>query len=297
MSSVPAQKLFFDRPALSGMARAKNLRDAVQAHPDRLHSVRHAKRVLQRITMPASGAWAYGSNPKAATTTTYNALFELTFGCRLSAALDEGVAEWADQSPQNLGKGQIFYQLAEFENCLEAMDKAFRFSVVRNPFERAVSSFHFICFTQEKAFRHFYADRLRMNVMGFDWDADPYTTKGFIKFLDYAEQEASMDRKEGRLADPHFRPQWMNMSLDILNPHLVFKVDELSDGLDVLAHQLGRPPLARATTTARLNAQPERPEYPGTRAQVERVFAKDYEIYEDAGLHLRKNWAIPGHAS
>lgn len=246
--------------------------------------------------MPADGTWAYAENQKSATTTMYAALYELTFGVKLSARMDENIEQWLDQSPQNLDRAQIFYQLAQFENSLEALDKAFRFSVVRNPVERAASSFHFICFTQKKSLPQFYADRVRMNVLGFDWDNDPYTQIGFSKFLHYVEQEAVKVRTAGRLADPHFRPQAMNMSLELLDPHLVFRVDDLAEGLDTLAHNLGRPALAQETSKARLNAQPERQTYASEMALIERVYTDDFEIYESASLQLRKDWTIPNRA-
>lgn len=287
---------FFPRPALKGQARLKHLQTCLTDHSDLLGDMRTTKRVMQRITMPADGTWAYGSNPKAATTTTYNALFELTFGHRLSAALDEGVANWVDQPAQNLGQGQLFYQLAEFENSLAAMDLAFRFSVVRNPYDRAVSAFHFVCFSQDKAMRHFYTDRLRMNVLGFDWDTDPYTEQGFEKFMNYVEFEAHDTRTSGRLPDPHFRPQAMNICLEFLNPHLVFRVDDLAEGLQVIATQLGRPQFSEKTTKARLNAQPERQSYTKHNALIERVYAPDFEIYESASCALRQSWTIPSHS-
>lgn len=286
-------KPFFEQPALSGQARARNLRLAAERHPDRITDARHAKRVMQRITMPANGEWAYGANPKAATTTTYAALFELTFGTKLTAHMDEGFADWADQSPQNMSKAAVFYQLVEFENSIDAMDKAFRFSVVRNPVERAASSFHFICFAQKRSLPQFYADRVRLNILGFDWEKDPYTEDGFEKFLNYVESEANMVRTQGRLADPHFRPQAMNMSLDLLDPHLVFRVDDLAQGLNTLAHNLGRAPVADTTSKARLNTQPERQTYVGAPGLIERVYAEDFEIYESASLQLRKDWTIP----
>lgn len=290
-------KAFFDRPALKGAARAQNLRACVEAYPDRLTDQRFAKRVLQRITMPADATWAYGSNQKAASTTTYAALFELTFGIKLSAKIDDGLADWTDQAPQNMDQAQVFYQLAQFEGCVAAMDNAFRFSVVRNPIDRAASSFHFICYAQSASLRQFYADRVRLNILGFDWDTDMYTETGFRKFLHYAEQEAALERTEGRLADPHFRPQWMNMSLEFLDPHLVFRVDDLAEGLDTLTHNLGHAPLQRNTTNARLNTQPKREPYLGAQDLVEHVYARDFEIYESASCRLRKDWTIPEQRS
>lgn len=288
--------LFFSAPALKGQARLKHMQSCIRDYPDLFADMRTAKRIMQRITMPADGSWAYGTNPKAATTTTYAALFELTSGVKLSAHMDEGLADWADQSPQNMDVAQFIYQLDEFEGGIAAMRNAFRFSVVRNPVERAASSFHFICYTQKKSLRQFYADRVRMNAMGFDWEADAYTERGFEKFMNYVEFEAQDTRATGRLPDPHFRPQAMNMCLEALDPHLVFRVDDLAEGLRVLATQLGRPPLAEKTSAARLNAQPERRIYTSHSALIERVYAQDFDIYESASCELRKDWIIPDKA-
>ncbi|XDA97792.1 sulfotransferase family 2 domain-containing protein [Sulfitobacter sp. LCG007] len=291
----PNARKLFHKPPAGAAGRGKIAEAVFRDHPEAFETVKAAHRFLERIVMPASCRWAYCTNAKVGTTSILNSMFQIEFGVPLKATLNDPRNPNPDQISHKLDVANVFYRLDQFAGAYEALPNAFRFSAVRDPFQRAVSSFRYVCSSQAQGSQMFFRDRVRLNATKFDWDVDPGTARGFRKFLDYVEMEMKRTPRAGLNA--HYRPQWMNVDVDRLKPHMLFRLEDLDDALERIAAALGATSAVSGAAPVRLNrasagdADNGKFDTAEVRARVRSIYDADYALYEEATGRI-SDWPI-----
>lgn len=238
---------------------------------------------LDALTLPASGVWAYGRIPKTGTNTVLAALHQFEFGVPITTAIAEPGNTAPDTAPHHLDAAGIFMAPLQGTHPPAVLDSAFRFTVLRHPVARAVSSFVYLCRSHELSARQLAPVRLRLSAQtGFDWTRDPHTTAGFEKLVDFVEAMQGIARMR---LDRHIAPQTAAMPRAVFRPHLVGRTEEMAAFLARLADAFGTR-LPDDLVTARRNVTPRSGSDlnlgAALRARVERVFHDDMEWYETA---------------
>ncbi|KPP84148.1 MAG: sulfotransferase family enzyme [Rhodobacteraceae bacterium HLUCCA08] len=233
---------------------------------------------LDRITLPATGAWAFGRIPKTGTHTVLAALHELEFGTPISTAVADPANTADDTAPHLLDAAGLFYTIPQAGTLPDQMDAALRFTVIRQPVMRALSGFAYLGRSHAARSRHLAPVRLRMTALtGFDWGRDPDTAGGFDRFLDFIA--LALDIRRFPL-DGHIAPQSAALPADAFAADLTGRTEELGPFLTRLAKALDRPP----PPAMQRNATPH-PEFalsPDARRRCEALFAADMDWYERA---------------
>lgn len=251
---------------------------------DQFASPREANQFFRNMVVPACGSWVFVPNGKTGTSSTLFFLFHLMFGVPLTTrTFSETQMPAASGTAHHLVEARVFARLAligEGRDPVQIFDQALRLCTVRDPFARAVSGFRYLCLSQEKQAPQFLEDRQRLCAMtGFHWDRDPGREAGFLRFLDYIE--ASLPHHDSRPVDSHFRPQVMNLRLEVTQPHLIGRCEDLPGFFRESATRLDRPLPEGLDLDARHNRQPDAGraafDTPATRARVAELFAADYD--------------------
>ena len=271
----------FRYPPLRRKGRAKATRAWWAAHKARFAKQADMVAWLDAVTLPASGAWAYGRIPKTGTNTVLAALHQFEFGVPITTAITEANNTAPDTAPHHLGEAGIFMAPLQTTHAPEVLENAFRFTVLRHPVSRALSSFVYLCRSHELATRQLAPVRLRLSAQtGFDWTRDPHTTSGFEKLLDFVEEMQGTARLT---LDRHIAPQTSAMSREIFRPALVGRTEEMAKFLARLARAFGtRLPEELATSRRNVTPRSGADLELGTslRTRVESVFHDDMEWYE-----------------
>lgn len=257
----------------------KALTERVMEHyPGQFASPEEAGDYLHHIFVPASLRWACSGNSKAGTTTVKRALFQLEFGVALTVEVQaEDLND--DHVPHLLPRAGVFRTLSNLPSALQVLGKALRLTMARHPTARAISSFLYICHSQTRAHSLLSDDRFRMNALvGFDWNNDPGTARGFEKFLTYLQLNGAPGSE--RLNDPHLRPQVQNVRPELFKPDLIGRTENLAPFFRQIADRLGQswpadwqppqsnrqtPPFDRASLLT-----------PATLRLIETVFEQDF---------------------
>jgi len=230
-------RLFVNREA-PPKRRSQTLEDFARTYKGAFSSLEDTQHYFAHLFTPASRRWLYAGNGKSGTTSTKRFLFELEFGIPLTVHL---VAEHdinSDAQSHMLAKAGIFRPLTALPDAIKVFNTALRITTARHPVARALSSFRYLCLSDQLKHSWLVSDRMRMNAMvGFDWNRDPDTNGGFRKFLQYAE--LSMSTQGDRPNDPHWRCQVDNIRPEVLRPHIVGRTERLADFFRTVAEHLG----------------------------------------------------------
>lgn len=142
-----------------------------------------------------------------------------------------------DMSPHLLDKAGIFMSPLQAHHNPARFEHSLRFTVIRDPVKRAVSSFRYLCRAHEEHSPHFAPLRLRMSALvGFDWETDINSTVGLEKMVSYVAL-AMADKQI--LLDPHIAPQTASLHPALFRPYMTGRMEELPRFLSNLAEELG----------------------------------------------------------
>ncbi|WP_168797800.1 sulfotransferase family 2 domain-containing protein [Aliishimia ponticola] len=271
----------FRHPPLRRAGRERAAQAYWAAYQDRFE--KHADMVawLDAITMPASGNWVYGRIPKTGTNSVLAALHQLEFGAPISTSISEENNTSPDTAPHHLDEAGVFMSTLQTQHTPAVLENAFRFTVLRDPVKRALSSFLYLGRSHVLATRQLAPVRLRMSAeTGFDWNKDAHTRKGFEMMLDFIESMQSISRLR---LDRHIAPQTASMDPSIFRPHLTGRTEEMGSFLAQLSDHFGAE-LPQKIAKSKRNQTPK-PETAirltkAIRSRVETIFAADMEWYD-----------------
>lgn len=237
--NIPGRPIF-DRQELRPQLRRALFERSFAAFPGHFRNVEEVAPFLSNLMAPVSGAWVYSGNAKTGTSSTRRFLFELEFGHKLSVSVTDEADANTDPGPHMLGRSGVFRPLSGHAEGLEVMQNALRLATARHPTTRALSAYHYLCVSHQRALPLLAMDRFRMNALvGFDWGSDPGSVTGFEKFLDYVHLE---DLAEGhRGGDRHLRPQVHNLRPEVYQPQLIGRTEQLGTFFHAIAERLERP--------------------------------------------------------
>lgn len=270
--------------ASSSKRAREHARDLVDAHPGSFPSVQSAMQWMRQITLPKSRRWAYRGNGKSGSSSTKRFLFELEFGAPLTveAKLEHDINP--DALSHFIQNADVFRLLVDFEAGPVILDSALRLTTVRDPKDRALSSFQYLCESHHRQHQWFAADRVRMNaVVGFNWNTEPDTEKGFGKFLEFIAHEMQFGGTDA--VNPHWRPQVGNIRPGVFRPDIVGRLEAFQQFTAEVANRLSAPmpaewevPHANSTTRDRLALREGLLSRENER-RVETVYQLDFEAF------------------
>ena len=156
-------------------------------------------------------------------------------------------------------------------------ENVFTFSILRMPTSRIVSCF--IDFIAEK--RNPGAHKLKRFIEDFDLEnrSPSYQFSAFLDAIDaWAEHsEATMDR--------HWRPQYKNLASDYVDYNFLGRLEEISDWYSALRCNLKKNGLKLPSSPILKNsASIEMQIGKNQQKSIERIYARDFELYENSRL-------------
>lgn len=237
---------------------------------------------LDAVTLPASGRWAYGRIPKTGTNTVLALLHYLEFGVEITTQIADPANASADTAPHRLADAGVFMPVLRTTHAPAVLDSAFRFTLLRHPVRRTLSSFAYLCRSHDLATSQLAPVRLRLTAMtGFDWTRDPHTQTGLLKFLDFVEESLATTRLR---LDRHMAPQSAALPRKIFAPHLTGRLEEMPAFASRLAALFGTQSVPDHLTQTPRNATTHAPLTVDAPAQsrIETLFADDFNWYEEA---------------
>ena len=260
--------------------RVQAVTRSIPEFPDQ--TPRQAVRNYLNMALLGQGrGWVYVSTGKTATSSTLPFLYQMQFGHPLTARF----------VPENdINPSAIIHALAEhgvFSRALleglssidiRALD-APRLLSVRNPYDRAVSAFRYLCKSQEAAKPWFLHERLRLDAaVGFDWDSMSGTVEGLRRFLTFLQME--IDAFGVHSLNPHWRPQVACCHPSVFQPDIVGRTEDLPAFFAEVAQRMDRPmpedvisENVQGNDTSSLSSDPE------ARRLIETIFASDFETF------------------
>jgi hypothetical protein len=275
-------KRFFNCPIVSEKVQRANGRDFREKYPSEFQSVDQALNYLNGMIVPSSLRWVYNKNAKTATTSAGHFLFRQEYGSLLNAS-------WVDPFDVNQSAAGhyldtdrygIFRNLRYIDNSAIIFDSALRLTTARHPVPRALSSFHYLCKAQDLGHIYFSMDRVLMcALVGFNWEQDMYTSKGFEKFLDYIGViQSELGRQQ---VNEHWRPQYINVRPNIYKPDVIGRTENMHAFYTEVAERLGNPPPEPEKNTVR-NSQTYKTDKsslltPDAIRRIEEIYAMDFE--------------------
>lgn len=275
--------IFFDQPARRPQV-AKQLDASYQEIGTYFTNRLPHDEFYQRVFSPKSNRWVLAPSGKSGTTTALDLLFQLEFGHRNTAAMEKPGDLNPDQTMHETvnGPAGVFRPVIQ-RNDISDFPGFIRnctyIATVREPLERAWSSFRYLCRTHDRKFPQFAHDRIRMcAAVGFDWDNDTMTKTGFERFLSYVEMSCA--QADGFMVNSHWRPQWINVRPDIFNVDILARVDDVAGFGDALEARFERPLIHRSP---KRNENPLR-EFPEwlsdaiIRRKIRSIYEQDYEF-------------------
>lgn len=279
----PDGRLFFHRKP-TWEQRKPALEALVARFPAEFKRPIDADAYLSNIRMPASLRWAYKSNDKAGSSSVKRFLFQLEFGVPLTVAITPPTDINEDAAPHHLAMASLFLSPDDVPGGIPALlDGALRLATVRDPATRAVSSFTYLCRSQEKSSVWFANDRLRLSALtGFDWTRHMHTVDGFLRFIDYVEASHHHAAAGGLPVNTHWLSQVCAVRPDLFRPDIVGRTENLPDFFSTVAQRLGHPP-PQHDDIPHTNRQPgDRADTlltPATRSRIAQVYAADYQAF------------------
>lgn len=279
--SQPAAQVFFD-PLPDNKLVRKRLAALATKFPKHFRGEADARDYLDRMFVPRSRRWAFMRNSKTGNSSVIEYLFQLEFGHHVSASFvnPNDINEAA--AVHRLIPADVFRQVTYLPGQLDDLTDCLRITTARHPVTRAVSSFRYICRSDELEHNWFLSDRLRMTALtGFDWSRHRGTADGFLRFLDYiriSRQEAGKNA-----INRHWRPQRENVLPGLFKPDLIGRLEDLDSFRAELMDRLGAagnmPP-----SIGTFNANPGKADEdkmalltPEVRRSIEDVYAIDFK--------------------
>ncbi|MEL6207901.1 MAG: sulfotransferase family 2 domain-containing protein [Pseudomonadota bacterium] len=242
---------------------------------------------LTYIAVAPSRAWAFKPSGKSGTSSALHFLHLLEFGVPVSASLAPDDALNPDQAPHSLMSARVFTDPVSAADLtgtdpLALLQSALRLALVRDPFDRALSGFRYLCLSDRRGLSHFIGTRLRLTARTrFDWTRHPDTADGFLRFLDYIEAE--IEDGAGEVLNSHVRPQVLNIRPDLFRPDIVGRTEDLPAFYAKICTRLARPLPAGIDPARRHNAQgapdPALAQNSAARTAAARIFAADYAAF------------------
>jgi len=273
-------KLFPMREPTAAL-RSGQVERLMQTYPDAFADRGEAVGFLRSIHLPFSRSWAFKSNPKCGTSSTKRVLFFLEFGVPLTVHLKTDNDINPEKVVHDLSEAHVFRTAYQTPNGFRQARKALRLTTVRNPLTRARSAFLYLCWSDELQHQWFSKERLRMNALvGFDWDNDPGTETGMLKFLDFIEQ--CSETQGAHTLNVHWRPQALAAKDDVFAPDLIGRAEALPDFYQEIAERLDRPlppDMSRTHTNAGTAAHDVDLLTPAVRRRVREIYSRNFEIY------------------
>ncbi|WP_299658230.1 sulfotransferase family 2 domain-containing protein [uncultured Tateyamaria sp.] len=273
------------KPAGAGR-RKKAVKATQRASPEAFPDKDAAGQFLFQIILPPSLRWSFISVGKSASTSTLHALYEAEFGHPLTADLtplhDINPDAAIHTLPEHGIFGRALHQGLSMPDLLALPQLEQRICVVRDPLERAISGFRYICKSHHLKARWFARERFEMDAaVGFDWDRHTDTVQGFERFLAFLawQMDASgVDRLNG-----HWRPQTAFIKPEVYRPTLIGRMEDVPAYFKALSAQLGAAPRG---AEYRKNPQADMDISvfcsPAARRHCAEIFAPDYEAFEYA---------------
>ncbi len=217
-----------------GLAQARWMS---RKHPKHFPTPERALHWLKRVQMPKSLRWAFIQNCKAGSTSVKSFLFECEFNSKLTARSTSPNESERHEIAHELPMAALTRRLNEIPKPFVAISSALRLGICRDPVARSVSSFFFLCRSQELSTKLLQTERIRLNaISNFDFEKDMYTTKGFEKFLDYLEHEIHFEGYEA--LNPHLGRQVDNLKPEFSKIQLLGRVENISEFYSSIAERL-----------------------------------------------------------
>ena len=133
-------------------------------------------------------------------------MFQLQFGTPLNTKVASSQDINPDRVFHDLIATGIFRRMIEVAGSDTSFDTALRLCTVRDPTERAISAFNYLCSTHDIASPWLLRERLRLSATtSFDWDKHSRTPDGFQRFLEYTQIECAAENEN--IVNTHWRPQ------------------------------------------------------------------------------------------
>ena len=271
------------KPA-SEAKRKRAAKATCKAFPEAISRTTVAAQFLNLIILPPSLRWSFISVGKSASTSTLHALYVLEFGHPLTA----DVTPLDDINPHaavhTLPAHGVFARALEqglsMPDLLGLASLQERICVVRDPLDRAVSGFRYLCTSHRLKARWFARDRFLMDAaVGFDWDRHPDTAEGFERFLDFLAWQ--IDSSGVDSLNGHWRPQAAFIKPEVYAPTLIGRMEDMPAYFDLLSSRLG---VTHKVERLQKNSQPETDLSAlctaAARRRCAELFADDYEIFD-----------------
>lgn len=239
---------------------------------------------LRHTFTPRSQRWAFCGNGKSGTSSTFRFLFQAEFGSELNVKYEDMVDINSDVIFHKTKEHGIFRSLLQQAASFESIPKDYRFSIVRHPINRAISSFTYFCKSNEMASAWMLRDRIWCNALvKFDWEKDPFTPQGFIKFLEYIERILIYENKP-HLVNPHWRPQYLNICPEVYQPSVIGRLEEFDNFIKSISERLNFTFNSHGSRS-RSNTQPEYDKSiyikdPVATKKIIDIYQADFEIFE-----------------
>ncbi|AKO95666.1 MULTISPECIES: sulfotransferase family 2 domain-containing protein [Marinovum] len=277
-------RVFYEMP--------RNARDRLTAaqtvfasYKKQFHTVAELQNFLMATYVPWDRSWVYKTNAKAGSSSVLSFLFALEFGVPFSVKLLTTADHNPDTALHQMRAAHVFepvLNLPGIENFPDFLANTFSFTVVREPARRVLSSFRYICQSNEKQSEKLLRDRIRLSaVTGFDWDRHPGTVDGFQRFLEFILVESRQEKLVP--VNNHWRPQWRNVQVDLLKPDLIGRLEDMPAFYRDLCEALNRP-LPKELVADIRNRQPSGDSSAfladeTCRRLVRDIYARDYELF------------------
>ncbi|QDL94702.1 transposase (plasmid) [Paroceanicella profunda] len=254
-----------------------------RAFPGHFPDAAAAAGFLFQVILPPSRRWGFISVGKNASSTTLRLLFRAEFGCDMTVqatpAHDINPAAALHMLVEHGVFTRAAWQGLSAPDLLGARGPGERICVVREPFDRAVSGFRYLCRSHRARSLWFARDRFRMNAaLGFDWSRHPDTAEGFRLFLRYIAWQVETEGRDA--VDAHWRPQATFIKPEVFRPTLTGRMEDMAGYCRSLSERLGGPP---PDTDIRENRQPDPQQALRTdreaRRLCEALYAIDYEAF------------------
>ena len=267
---------------------AKFLQEAIATHPDHFPNKEAARDFFFQIIFPPSMRWTFISTGKNASTSVLNWLFEQEFGVPLTVKAEHPIDINPASEIHTLPIYGIFsrallqgYNMEHFKPPERSIE---RLCVVRNPFERAISAFRYLCKSQKLESRWFAPDRFKLNAFfRFDWEKDMDTPKGFLLFLNYIQWQIELEGADA--VNDHWRPQYTFIKPDLFEPTVIGRMEDMDRFYSEASERIGFPsPLSpkqknAQTTSAQKADLFKLYDSPEARGLCSQIYQQDYEHF------------------
>ncbi len=227
----------YDHPPLARQGRADAVERFWAEYQDKFTNKAAMVRFLDSLSLPSTGAWAYARIPKTGTHSVLDALHQLEFGYPLTTKVTLPNNISSNMAPHMLDEAGVFMSPLQSHHTSETLRAAMRFTVIREPVARAMSSFRYLCKSHELASRQLAPVRLRLTAMtGFNWDTHVNTPIGLEKMVIFVAESLA---NPGFKLDRHIAPQSTSLPRDFFQPYMTGRTEELPRFLDNLADEFG----------------------------------------------------------